>query len=527
MPPTRDATTGRPRQNASTSTRPIPSLRDGSTSTVAASSARATPSVGSASVHVVRSGRSATSRSTTSRRAPRPTRCSVAAGHLRGDGPPGLGQLVDPLVVLEHTDEQRSRRRGQGHGRAEERLQVHERGEDGGRLDTVRADERRRVVGDRPHRIGPAQRGDRDAIGDRVEQPARRRPVQPGGRPPVAVDVEDHRRVQARQRAAEQDEPRLVRTLDEDGVGPRPAQLAAGAERQAEEVEGAVEAARPVRPRELEDAVASRGAVDAARQHAQVEPLEEHVELRLQALAERQPVPRPADQQQPPLPAHPAASWSSASSRVYTGSGSNRSDRARRGRPQPFPQALVREEASDRGRERLRVAGRHEQAVLAVRDDLGDSADAGRDHGRADREPLDHGVREVLPPGREHLGVGGGEQLEDGLPRLRAQEAHAVPEAELGDEGVQPSAVRPVAGDHEGDTLAGLDARAAGRPATSGRTAGPRTRASAPRSRGAGAARRARRPRALRSGSAARRSGLRGRAATRRRCARATRSGIT
>ena len=80
IPPTRLPTTPRPRQNASTTTRPRPSERDGSTRTVASSSARATSGVDNDSAHRVCAGRSATSRSATSRSVPRPTRWSLASG---------------------------------------------------------------------------------------------------------------------------------------------------------------------------------------------------------------------------------------------------------------------------------------------------------------------------------------------------------------------------------------------------------------------------------------------------------------
>ena len=68
---------------------------------------------------------------------------------------------------------------------------------------------------------------------------------------------------------------------------------------------------------------------------------------------------------------------------------------------------------------------RHQQAVLAVADDLRHAADGGRDHRRADRQRLEHGVRQVLPGRREQRRVGGGEERStssrDPAPRNRTR----------------------------------------------------------------------------------------------------------
>ena len=78
--PTALPSTGLPRSSASTMTRPIPSDREGRTSSDASSSARATSSRASRSSQRVCSGRSRTSASTRSRRVPRPTIRSDAPG---------------------------------------------------------------------------------------------------------------------------------------------------------------------------------------------------------------------------------------------------------------------------------------------------------------------------------------------------------------------------------------------------------------------------------------------------------------
>src|SRR5204863_9984286 len=105
-------------------------------------------------------------------------------------------------------------------------------------------------------------------------------------------------------------------------------------------------------------------------------------------------------------------------------------------------------------RERLGRARLDEQAVGAVGDDLSDPTDAGGDHRRSDREAFDQRMWEVLPARREQLPVRGGEQLEDGLAWLSAEEAHAIAEPELRDESVQPATLRPVAGEHQPDAVA-------------------------------------------------------------------------
>ena len=79
MPPTREPITARPRQKASTTTRPIPSEREGRTRQVDSSSAAATSCWESRGVHSA-PGTSATSRSTTCASAPVPTIRSLAAG---------------------------------------------------------------------------------------------------------------------------------------------------------------------------------------------------------------------------------------------------------------------------------------------------------------------------------------------------------------------------------------------------------------------------------------------------------------
>ena len=99
--------------------------------------------------------------------------------------------------------------------------------------------------------------------------------------------------------------------------------------------------------------------------------------------------------------------------------------------------------------ERLRRAGRHEQPVDAVGDDLADAADGGRDQRRADGQRLDGGVREVLPVAGEDGRLGAGERVQHLLPRQRADEAHPAVQAGVVRVLLEAGAVGAVADDRQ------------------------------------------------------------------------------
>ena len=147
--------------------------------------------------------------------ADQPKRC---VRYLLRDVRPRFHEQVDPLVELERADEQRDRALGQRSGRNEERLQVHEGGERRRRLDSELANHSGREVRDRPHLVDVPHRPGRDAVGERVEETARPRAVQPRRGAPVAVDVEDHLRAAAREAPRDHRRRRVVRALDEHGV---------------------------------------------------------------------------------------------------------------------------------------------------------------------------------------------------------------------------------------------------------------------------------------------------------------------
>ena len=210
-----------------------------------------------------------------------------------------------PLVELEHADEERARALGERRRLGQERLQVHERGEDRRGLDAELADQPRREVGDRADRVDAANRPDGDAVRERVEQVAHRRAVEARRGPPVAVDVEHDRHAAAREASARERERGLVRALDEQDRRPEAPDLARDAQREERVERRAVERAHRERRDELEDPVASRSVVDGAAEHAHVEHVRERVELEPERVVERQPVARPPDQQQAVL--HDAA----------------------------------------------------------------------------------------------------------------------------------------------------------------------------------------------------------------------------
>ncbi len=93
------------------------------------------------------------------------------------------------------------------------------------------------------------------------------------------------------------------------------------------------------------------------------------------------------------------------------------SPRRRAARAAPARRAI----AADRGRELVRPARRHEQAVLAVAYDLGNAADGSRDNGHTHRQRLDRRVRQVLPGAREEPRLGAGDDPQRLVARERAR----------------------------------------------------------------------------------------------------------
>ena len=198
MPPMPIATAGRPRRNASISTRPRPSERDGSTRHVASSRAAATSACVRRSVHARLRRQVADERLDHGPLRAAADDAQPRVRHARRGEPPRAGEAVDVLVELEHADEQRRRLLGQRLRRAlEEELEVHERGELARRLDAELAHEARRVGRDRAHRVGAAQAERADGVGERRERAPERRAVEPRGRAPVAVQLDDHLRARA------------------------------------------------------------------------------------------------------------------------------------------------------------------------------------------------------------------------------------------------------------------------------------------------------------------------------------------
>ena len=131
--------------------------------------------------------------------------------------------------------------------------------------------------------------------------------------------------------------------------------------------------------------------------------LGERIPFQPQARRQRQPIPIAGDEQHS---RHRAARSRIDSSCPYTAVGVVGGDRRLRRCPQTRPELAVAEVAPHGLRERGRVARLHEEAVLAVDDQLADTARARRDHRSPDGQRLDDRVREVLPRRREHRRVG-------------------------------------------------------------------------------------------------------------------------
>ena len=204
-------------------------------------------------------------------------------GNLRRGDAPRVRQPVDVLVALEHADEQGLWPLRQGLRRfLQERVEVHERRELIGRLQSERADERRRVPRHGADAVGLAEPHQSDAVGDGVQRRSQPRPVQSGRRAPVAVEIGDHGGVDPSEATPGECSGSLVCALREHGVRPEVAQLAGDAHRQCREERRAVE--RRQRAREMKAVVVAA----SAREYAEVELVPEGVPLAREARRQRQ-----------------------------------------------------------------------------------------------------------------------------------------------------------------------------------------------------------------------------------------------
>ena len=162
-----------------------------------------------------------------------PDQVQRRVGHTRRSEPPRLREHVHGLVALEHADEEHDRPLGQRNGRRlDERLEIHERRELGGRLDACLADETRRIRRDRANAVAVPQPVAREGVRERREQLPPRRSVEPRRRGRVTVDVRDHTRRHPREPSSDDCERRLLRALGEHGIGPKCAQLTRDPKRQ-------------------------------------------------------------------------------------------------------------------------------------------------------------------------------------------------------------------------------------------------------------------------------------------------------
>ena len=223
-----------------------------------------------------------------------------------------------------------------------------------------------------------------------------------------------------------------MRALGEDRVRPERAQLARDAERQSARRKRRPRAPGGARPRRARSVASPpRAVARRRREHAEVELVAERVELALRATPiERQRVARAPDHQRRAASRRRPRLTSACSirpSRIRGSASSLDGRRRRRGERARSPSSA--DDALDRGRERGGVAGRHEQAVLAVADDLRERRRP-RSRSRASRRraPRRQRVREVLPGGGEERRVGGPEEREHVVARPRAEEADAVVE---------------------------------------------------------------------------------------------------
>ena len=170
IPPVRLPTTPRPRQKASITTRPSPSDREGSTSSRRSVQRRRDLGGGERGCPTHSVAELGYELFGDLDEGAAPDDVQVEVGHSRRDESPRLGEHVGRLVALEHSHEEHNGWVGQRLRLGlDERVQIHERGELGGRLHAEVPHQSGRV---RPRSCGHRLRGgSRSAPGHR---PARR-----------------------------------------------------------------------------------------------------------------------------------------------------------------------------------------------------------------------------------------------------------------------------------------------------------------------------------------------------------------
>ena len=180
IPPARAPTTARPRQSASSTTLGVPSDREASRSNHASSNAFTTSGVSSRLSQVTRPGKLADERLSDVAMSPVSDDPQRGLRDARGGEPPGLCDRMDVLVSLEHADEQGGRALGERRDRRlGERSELGVGRERERRLDPGLADDPGRERRQRPHGVRPADGHQRGTVGQRCNQRAGARPVEP------------------------------------------------------------------------------------------------------------------------------------------------------------------------------------------------------------------------------------------------------------------------------------------------------------------------------------------------------------
>ena len=190
---------------------------------------------------------------------------------------------MDVLVSLEHADEEGDRAVGERRdGRLREGRELRVRREHAGRLDAHVADDAGREGRERAHGVRPPKGDERSAVGERGDERARGRAVEARPGPPVAVDLDDDRRVAPRKRSARERGECLVRALGEDRVGGPVAQLPRDPGRERAVEARSVERGDGGATLEGERPVAGRRPAGCGSEDAEREPLLERGELPLE-----------------------------------------------------------------------------------------------------------------------------------------------------------------------------------------------------------------------------------------------------
>ena len=259
-------------------------------------------------------GRSASSSSTMGSSAASADESQLRVRHARRGEPPGLGEHVDALVVLEHADEEQRRARGQRrHRRLAEAAEVDERRETPPSARPPSSRTSSVVNSDSVRTPSASRRRSAEQVDDRRDEPAAtasRRADRSRRQSPWRSSTTGASLLASRGRAARGD---VVRSLDDHRVGLEVAQLARDAHRQREVEDEPVERARAHGLHEVEGVVARRFARQRAREHADVGDSLERVELLPSRLVQRQPIPGSPDEQDPQA-RHPHLSSESTTS---------------------------------------------------------------------------------------------------------------------------------------------------------------------------------------------------------------------